>query len=285
MIGGAEDRTGDRLILREVLKKIRHGRLAIVTAASEQPDEMWKSYQNACREMDFNDIEHVQVLQRQDAFDSKNIKLIARCQGVFFTGGDQLKITTKIGGTPVGQIIQEIHEDGGLLAGTSAGASVMGETMLIAGEGGESHKVGGALSMAPGLGFVHDMIIDQHFAQRGRMGRLLGAVAQNPKLLGMGIDEDTAVVIEGDRLRCVGAGAVYIADGREVSFTNISEGGQDLTMCMYDVRLHILANGSEFDLKIHRPIVQRKQSRASEPEQVLGNPKTDYAEVRLQTYH
>ena len=139
------------------------------------------------------------------------------------------------------------------MGGTSAGASVMSETMLVSGAGGESHKVGGALFMAPGLGLAKDMIIDQHFAQRGRIGRLLGAVAQNPGVLGIGIDEDTAIVVDDGQFSVIGSGAVYVVDGKDVTDTNISEAESEEVMCIFNVKLHVLGRNSFFDLASHRP--------------------------------
>jgi len=174
---------------------------------------------------------------------------------VFFTGGDQLKITSQIGDTLVYRRIQEIYEEGGVIAGTSAGASVMCETMIVRGEDSESHRIDDTLRMAPGLGLVKGVIIDQHFAERGRMGRLLGAVAQNPRVLGIGIDEGTAIVIEGDAsFQVFGDGAVYVLDGTGVTHSNVAERsdpGQALSI--HDIRLHVLSHGDAFDLKSRRP--------------------------------
>ena len=116
----------------------------------------------------------------------------------------------------------------------------------------ESHKVGNWM-MAPGLGFLDDILVDQHFAQRGRIGRLLGAVALNPGVLGVGIDEDTAVVVQNGNMKVIGNNAVYVVDGRFVSSTNISEADAEKTMSMHDVRLHILASDEKFDLKNRKP--------------------------------
>src|SRR5207237_652263 len=143
--------------------------------------------------------------------------------GVFFTGGDQLRISSQIGDTPVEERVRELLASGGVVAGTSAGASMMSDTMLVRGANQESYRIGD-LHMAPGLGLVRDMIIDQHFAERGRIGRLLGAVAHNPRVLGVGIDEDTAIIIEGGRMKVIGAGAVYCVDGTSISHSNIAEG-------------------------------------------------------------
>jgi cyanophycinase len=129
---------------------------------------------------------------------------------------------------------------------------MMSETMLVKGTSGESHKIGD-LHMAPGLGFVRDVIIDQHFAERGRFGRLFGAVAHNPRELGIGIDEDTALVLQGDRFQVIGSGCVYVVDGAGVTHSNIAEARPDRALSMYDVRLHVLSSGDAFDIVRRRP--------------------------------
>src|SRR5439155_24073558 len=137
------------------------------------------------------------------------------------TGGDQLEITTKMGGTELCDLIQTRFRDGMAVAGTSAGASVMSETMLIGAESGDG-KSNLAYSMAPGLGFLRNVVIDQHFGQRGRIGRLLSAVAGNPRMLGVGIDENTAVVVKDGTLDVIAENAVYVVDGRAVPATSLS---------------------------------------------------------------
>jgi cyanophycinase len=132
----------------------------------------------------------------------------------------------------------------------------MGKTMLVgAEEETESHKIGNWM-MAPGLGLLGEIIIDQHFAQRGRIGRLLGAIASNPGILGVGIDEDTSIIVEDDEFRVVGSNAVYVVDGSEVTYTNIAEEAAERTMSMHDVRLHILSNDQVFNVST-RKIVSR----------------------------
>jgi cyanophycinase len=126
--------------------------------------------------------------------------------------------------------------------------------MLVTGTSRNSPRVGDVVQMAPGLGFIHDVIIDQHFAERGRMGRLLGAVAQNPKTLGLGIDEDTAIVVDADeRFYVVGSGAVYVADGSDIIFSNVTESDGEKTLAIHDVKLHVLCEGDAFDLKTRTP--------------------------------
>ncbi|MFC6660294.1 cyanophycinase [Deinococcus multiflagellatus] len=165
-------------------------------------------------------------------------------------------MTSQIGDTPLEARIREVYERGGVVAGTSAGASVMCETMLVKGPSRESYRIGD-LQMAPGLGLVRGVIIDQHFAERGRMGRLLGAVAQNPRVLGIGIDEDTAIVLQGGHFRVIGSGAVYVADGAGITHSNIAEARTDEPLSLYDVRLHVLSAGDAFDLNRRAPLPAR----------------------------
>ena len=173
---------------------------------------------------------------------------------VFFTGGDQLKLTSLLGDSPIYERLKEIYEEGGTIAGTSAGASVVCETMLVSGAGAESHRIGTSLAMAPGFGLISGVIIDQHFAQRGRIGRLIGAVAQNPRMLGIGIDEDTAIVCSPrGHFEVVGKGAVYVVDGQDIAYTNLTDEGRDRTLSAFGLHLHVLAMGDTFDMVTRVP--------------------------------
>ncbi|WP_437673173.1 cyanophycinase [Sorangium sp. So ce131] len=255
LIGGHEDKTGERQILREVVAGARGRPVVVATLASEVAGELWSEYEQVFRGLGAGDVRHLDIAQRGDANEERWIRSIEDAGGVFFTGGDQLKITSKLGGSRAADAIVGLYRRGGLVAGTSAGASVMSETMLVGGAGEESAKVRGAVRMAPGLGLVRDILVDQHFAQRGRLGRLLGAVAHNPRLLGVGIDEDTAAVIDTNRsLRVLGSGAVYIVDGRGISHTNLGEEQEDRVLSLFDVRLHVLSAGDVFDLETRRPV-------------------------------
>jgi len=265
VIGGGEDRENDPVILREVARRAEGGRLVITTLASEFPDERWEDYQTAFRALGLKDIKHLHFATSEEAHREEPLKILSGASCVFFTGGDQLRITTKLGGTPAVEKIFEIFNRGGTIAGTSAGASVMGETMLVGRETTvESHKVGNWM-MAPGLGLIANMIIDQHFAQRGRIGRLLRAVALNPGVLGIGIDENTAIIIENESFRVAGENAVYVIDGGKISYTNISEAAAEKTMSMFNVQLHILAGGDCFDLK-----TRTAQARALGEKRAIG---------------
>jgi cyanophycinase len=252
VIGGAEDKEGDKVILNEVAKACRGGTLVIATVASHQPDGYFRAYQKAFEALGHNDLVELYVADRAETHEPEKLALLDGARGVFFSGGDQLRISSQIGDTPIEERVREIWREGGVLAGTSAGASVMSDTMLVRGASAESHRIGD-LHMAPGLGLIRDVIIDQHFAERGRIGRLLGAVAHSPRVLGVGIDEDTAILVRGRRFEVLGSGAVYVVDGEGVTQSNISEGDSMSALSMYDVTLHVLASGDIFDLDKRRP--------------------------------
>src|SRR3954464_10803432 len=255
IIGGHEEKKGQALILREVARRVGPGKLVVATLASQEPEAMWREYQRAFTALGVRRLEHLDVSNREALLRNPQPEILDDATVVFFTGGGQLRITTLFGGTELCERIQEFYRRGGTIAGTSAGASVMSDTMLVSGEGDESHRVGSHLMMAPGLGYIKDVIVDQHFAERGRIGRLLGAVAQNPRFLGVGLDENTAIVVEEERrFRVIGEGAVYIVDGRGVTSTNLTDEGPERAMSIFNVRLHVLSQGDEFDLRTRTPI-------------------------------
>jgi cyanophycinase len=176
---------------------------------------------------------------------------------------DQLRITSELGGTPACDLIDALHARGGVIAGSSAGASVLGQVMPVSGAQDDSARVRDQLRLVPGLGLVRNVIFDQHFAQRGRMGRIIGAAAQNPSMLGIGIDEDTALVLDHHRHGSViGSGAVTVADGRGVTHTNINEADAEHAMSVFDLRVHVLSAGDEFDLSTRRPAAPREDPSA-----------------------
>src|SRR5829696_1468969 len=257
MIGGGEDKEGDRVILREVARRLDGGKLVLATVASHEPEGYFEAYQKAFADLGVTDLTELYVRARAETLDPEKLRSFEGAAGVFFSGGDQLRISSQIGDTPVESRVREIYERGGLVAGTSAGASVMSDTMLVKGSSGESHRIGD-LHMAPGLGLVRDVIIDQHFAERGRIGRLLGAVAQNPRVLGIGLDEDTAILVEGDELTVLGSGATDIADGWQISYSNLVEAEEEDTISIFDVKLHVLSAGDTLHLPTRRPAQRRE---------------------------
>jgi cyanophycinase len=254
IIGGHEDKEDDKTILRMLAKKVgKAGKIVVATVASGQPEESFNDYQRLFRGLGIRHVHHLNVESREEAMGETRRNILNDADAVFFTGGDQLKITSQLGDTPIYTRVQELYNAGGIIAGTSAGASVMTETMMVSGEGDESHRIGSMLKLAPGFGFLPGVIVDQHFAQRGRIGRLLGAIAQNPRILGLGLDEDAAILVHRGRFRVLGSGAVYVVDGSKVTFTNITEAEPDLPLCIYGIKLHVLNQSDRFDLKTRRP--------------------------------
>jgi cyanophycinase len=274
IIGGHEDKEGEKVILKEVVRRCHGGRIVVTTVASEEPAAYFEQYDRVFSELGVDDVVELKVRNRCEAADEEKIRCLDGAAALFFTGGDQLKITSQIGDTPICKELHSIYMDGGVIAGTSAGASAMCETMLVRGTAQETHRIGD-LMMAPGLGLIPGVIIDQHFAERGRMGRLLGAVALNPRILGIGIDEDTAIVVENEQTFTVyGSGGVSVLDGEGVTFSNIAEEG-DGTLCIHDIKLHVLSHGETFDLRSRRP---GGLSRVKAAEMALREAKADPAE-------
>ena len=255
IIGGKEDRTADKVILGEVARRVGSGKLVVSTVAMPTPPNgLFEEYEKAFRLLGVKHVFKLDIQAREEATRDSKVRILDDADAVFFTGGDQVKITSQIGDTAIFNRVQEIYENGGLIAGTSAGAAVMSETMLVEGGDEESHVIGGAMRMAPGLGLIGGVIIDQHFMERGRLGRLMGAVAQNPKNLGIGIDEQTAIVVEkGNRFYVLGSGAVYVLDGSTVSYSNIAQESMKKTLSIHDVLIHVLSQGDQFDLTTRRP--------------------------------
>ncbi len=254
IIGGREDKQAEMEILKTVADHVGDGRLCIVSVASSVGDELWEEYSKVFKSLGVKKLTHLDVVHRMESVDQKALKAVKDADAVFFTGGDQLKITSELGGTVVGDRITEIFENGGIIAGTSAGASVMGEIMLVAGQSDASFRIGSGLNMSPGLGFAPKLLIDQHFAERGRIGRLIAATAHNPKYLGVGIDENTAIILEENGcFKVIGEGAVYVIDAHESTGSNISAAPRDTTLSIFNVKLHLLSKNDVFDLKERVP--------------------------------
>ena len=248
IIGGHEDKTNDKLILRAVAERAGNGKLVIATVASGMQKTQYEEYEQIFRGLGVKHVYKLEIESRDDARSEKSLRILEDATTIFFTGGDQVKITSQLGCSPVCERLLEIYESGGTIAGTSAGASVMSETMMVGGNGEETHRIGGALRLAPGLGFVRGIIVDQHFAERGRIGRLLGAVAQNPRILGVGIDENTAILVERDRkFTVIGEGGVTILDAGASTYSNITDEDTSRALSVFGVRLHLLSQSDVFD--------------------------------------
>lgn len=252
IIGGHEDRSGKREILSEVARRVSGGRLVLVTVASRAPDAYVEEYGRAFAGLGIGELVDLHLDEREEAESPDKLAPFDGAAGVFFSGGDQLRLVSTLAGTPVWHRIAAFHKGGGLIAGTSAGAAAMGQAMLSVTPGGETPRVG-ALWMGAGFGLVPGTIIDQHFAQRARIGRLLAGVGSDPALLGLGIDEDTALVVENGSARVIGNGAVCMIDGRNIRHSNLDEANRDETLSLFGVTLHLLSRGDTVDLGRRRP--------------------------------
>jgi cyanophycinase len=251
IIGGAEDKKGECRILK-YLVDLTGGpaaRLTILTTATENPEKAAAEYTSVFQRLGAFNINILNINNRDEA-NSVNISgLVAESTGIFFTGGDQLRITSILGGTKVYTALHEAYRNGAAIAGTSAGASAMSGTMIVDGNDNDPARKC-TLKMAPGLGLLEEVLIDQHFHQRGRIGRLLCGVAENPFILGVGIDEDTAVRVFPDlHMEVIGSNSVTVVDGRNIKSSNVSELKPDENLAITNVTIHVLPGGYGYDMK------------------------------------
>ena len=249
-IGGAEDKLQDPAILSRFVKISgnSHGRIAIIPTASELEDT-GRHYEKLFRELG---VKHARVLPfatRTDCENGPDLEYLEKADGAFMTGGNQLRLSTTVGGTRVAQVLRRRNAEGMHVAGTSAGAAFMPEHMIAGGMEGSTPKPD-LVTLAPGLGLSNRFIIDQHFRQRDRLGRLLTALAYNPFAVGIGLDEDTAAFIDAeDRLEVVGSGGITIVDPTELEYSSMDRARRNEPVSLIGVRLHILIDGGKFDLE------------------------------------
>jgi cyanophycinase len=259
-IGGAEDKLGRRTVLKTFISLAGgpDARIAVIPTASSLGDEIVGVYDTLFRKLGAREVVTARPESREEAEDPDVIGLLDDVTGIFMTGGNQLKLSAIVAGTAFGEAIAAAHRRGVVVGGTSAGASIQSSHMVAFGTGGATPKQR-MTQLAAGLGLVRDVVIDQHFGQRNRYGRLLMLVAQSPGLLGIGVDEDTgAVITEEDGtqlLRVVGRGAVTIFDGRKV-VSNAHEALRTAPLLASGVVLHVLPAGSVFDLTGKRLVDQ-----------------------------
>lgn len=252
VIGGAEDKLNRRTVLRDFLQRAGGpgARIAVIPTASSLGDEVVEVYQGVFGKLGAAEVYGVRPENRAQAHDPAYVEPLSAATGIFMTGGNQLKLSGVICGTPFGQAIKDAHARGITVGGTSAGASIQSSHMVAFGTGGATPKQR-MTQVAAGLGLIEGVVIDQHFDQRNRFGRLLMIVAQSPQLLGMGIDEDTAAVVtddgDGQVLRVIGRGAVTVFDPSQM-ITNAHEVQRSKPIMASGVQLHVLPAGSAFHL-------------------------------------
>ena len=248
-IGGAENKENDRRILGRFVR-VSGGEAAdiVVIPTASRVHETGARYQQLFQELGARRVTVMDFDTRRDCREPRRLERIAQATGVFFTGGNQLRLTTLLGGTPVAKLIRTRNARGVTVGGTSAGASILSEHMIAAGDEG-SAVIAGSVRIAPGLGLTNRFIIDQHFRQRDRFGRLLAALAYNPFAVGIGLDEDTAAFIGPDEtVEVEGSGGVTIVDGSELSYSSIDAIEEGQPVCLLGLRLHVLVAGATYNL-------------------------------------
>ncbi len=261
-IGGAEDKTRERIVLRRFVEIAggAAGNLLILATASELADT-GERYTDLFRELGVPEVAVLRIANREEAL-AAGPEMLARLSGataLFLTGGSQLRFSSTLGGTALAAAIRRRHAEGMVVGGTSAGASLLSEHMIALGDGGSTPRRR-LVHLAPGLGLAPELIIDQHFRRRDRLGRLLTALSYNPEPLGVGIDEDTAVVIEPEgTIEVIGAGAVLVIDARQMAFTDSYAVRRGQPLAMLGLHLDVLTTGCGYDLGRRRGLPPRRQ--------------------------
>lgn len=257
IIGGAEDKEGDCTVLREFVRCAggTKAKIAVFTAATSLPGEVGEDYIRLFDRLGVESVRVVDTNYRDDAERQDNLEIVQEATGAFFTGGDQARIIECIKGTKLDELLHKRHAEGMVVAGTSAGAAMMPDRMIVEGES-QTHPRADAVEIGPGMGFFPGIVIDQHFAQRGRLGRLIAALLKQPADLGFGIDENTAIIVDGDEVRVVGGGSVTIVDESKTTYNNLDEILRDEAMAVCGINLHVLPHGFRFNLKTRQPIIE-----------------------------
>lgn len=248
LIGGAEDKRGDMTVLRRVVAEAGAGTVLVVPTASDEPRLRAEEYRRAFAALGVAEVLVAEVRTRADAQRPEVVESVERAEAVFFTGGDQVRLVQTLERTRFLNRVRAAHQRGATLAGTSAGAAAAGEVTIYHGDGAGLLK--GAVRHASGFGFVQDLVVDTHFDARGRLARLAQFLCTGGGLRGVGLDEDTALVVAADgSAEVVGAGTVTVLDASEVDFTNLDEVGEREPLTLTGLSLGLLAAGTRFDLE------------------------------------
>jgi cyanophycinase len=248
-IGGAENKENDPRILARFVRE-SGGEMAdlVIIPTASRSNETGPRYERLFRELGARRVEVMDFDTRRDCQEAGRLGRLEQATGIFFTGGNQLRLTTLLGGTPVAKLIRALNARGVAIGGTSAGASILSEHMIAFGDDGAT-AIAGSVRLAPGLGLTNRFIIDQHFRERDRLGRLITALAYNPFAVGLGLDEDTAAFIGPDEtLEVEGTGGVTVVDASKVSFSSVDNATDGQPICILGLVVHVLTAGATFNL-------------------------------------
>jgi cyanophycinase len=257
IIGGAEDKYNERRLLRKFVSLAGESaaRILIVPVASDYPEFSADVYTQTFRNLGLQQVKVLRATSRQAVIDADAEGLLKDVTGVFISGGDQMRLVSVLGGTEFARLLEErVRHTPLVLAGSSAGAAGMSATMIVRGEA-TSHPHRNSIRLSPGLGILQKIIIDQHFTERGRLTRLITAVSYNPRQLGIGIDENTAVIIShGGTLEVHGHGTVTVVDGSRITYNDIAEVEDSQPFAVAGLQLHILRDGLHYDFARRVPL-------------------------------
>jgi len=267
-IGGAEDKISDRAILRRFIELCGGGesKIAIIPTASELAST-GRRYEEVFRRLGVQWARELPYQTRKDAERPDWLEILGEASGIFITGGNQLRLSTILGGTEVAQMMRRRNARGVHIAGTSAGAAFVSEHMIAGGMGGSTPRAGQVV-LAPGLGLTNRIIVDQHFRERDRLGRLMAAIAYNPFVIGLGLDENTGAFIGPDnRLEIVGVGGITVIDVSQLQYSGMATAREGQPVALIGVRLHMLSHGAVYDLekRTAEPPPQEPRVEADEP--------------------
>lgn len=262
VIGGAEDKYNERRILKKFLELAggEKAEVLIVPVASDYPEFAADVYTQAFRNLGVANPRVLRATSRQDVVQADPNELLEGVTGIFITGGDQMRLVSLLGGTELAaKVRQMVRETPVVLAGTSAGAAGMSTSMIVRGES-MPHPHKNSVRLSPGLGFLKNIIIDQHFTERGRISRLITAVSYNPYNLGIGIDENTAIILNSEGvLEVFGAGSVTIVDGSKITYNEIAEVADTDAFSVCGVQMHILRDGLVYQYLDRHPLQPKKE--------------------------
>jgi len=271
-IGGAEDKVRERTILRYFLEVAGGSDASVVVlATASEVQETGERYADLFYSLNADSVEVLRIGTREDALvaGAEAHELLEYATGLFITGGGQLRLSSALGGTQVAMAIRARHAAGMVVAGTSAGAAFLSQHMIALGDSGATPRRR-LVHLAPGLGLAHNIVIDQHFRRRDRLGRLLTALSYNPGLLGVGVDEDTAAVIDAEgSLHVLGAGAVTVVDAHDMRYTDSHAAHRGQPLAMLGVKLDVLTTGCRYELErrvAHPPPPGAVRLAVSEPD-------------------
>lgn len=253
MIGGAEDKVGQRTILTSFFNSAGgvKATIGVVPCASQEPSVVGARYHRIFTQMGGQDIQVLDIRRPHECDEGHWIEKLDRCTGVFLSGGDQVRLFDFINNSTFMRLIKERLQLGTLvLAGTSAGAAVMGEKMISGGSSGESPNRS-LVDLMDGLGIIPELLVDQHFHNRNRMARLMSAIAAHPDRLGIGVDEDTCAAFKGDgTFEVIGKGTVTIIDPQELTHTNYHASDGTSPLSLHGLKVHVLSEGDHYDYKL-----------------------------------